>query len=81
MLLVFNYTCLTKQFYFNDTLRPKRLGLIINKGKFFMDVEGWMVKNMESILWVIEILWVGGVAAIFVVYFVIKWRIKHKKTD
>ena len=44
-----------------------------------MDVEGWMVKNMESILWVIEILWVGGVLAILVLYFVIKWRIKNKR--
>ena len=44
-----------------------------------MDVEGWMLKNMESILWVIEILWVGGVLSILVFYFILKWRIKNKQ--
>jgi len=46
-----------------------------------MDIEGWVLDNMESVLWIIEILWVGGVVAIFVVYFSIKLHIKKKKAN
>ncbi len=35
--------------------------------------------NIESILWAIEILLVGGVACIFVLYFVIKHKIKKNQ--
>jgi len=46
-----------------------------------MDIEGWVLKNMEIVLWTIEILWVGGVVAIGVLYFSIKWHIKKKKKE
>jgi len=42
-------------------------------------VENWMNSKMESILWAIEILWIGGVAFIFVLYFVIKYKIKKNQ--
>ena len=44
-------------------------------------MENWLVKNMESVLITIEVLWVGGVVAIFFVYFYIKWQIKKKKAQ
>jgi len=34
---------------------------------------------MSSFLMVIEVLWVTGVAVIFILYFVVKRRIKKKK--
>jgi len=44
-----------------------------------MNIEAWVLENMELVLWTIEILWVGGVLAIVVLYFSIKWHIRKKK--
>ncbi len=46
-----------------------------------MDIEGWVLDHMEGVLWAIEILWVGGVVAIGVLYFSIKWHIRNKKKE
>jgi len=34
---------------------------------------------MSNLLMVVEILWVAGVAVIFILYFVVKGRIRKKK--
>lgn len=44
-------------------------------------MQNWLTQNMESVLWIIEILWILGVALIFVVYFVIKHKIKKAKLE
>ena len=42
-------------------------------------LEDWMLEHMHGVLIGIEIMWVGGVLAVFVVYFWI-WRgIQEKK--
>jgi len=44
-----------------------------------MNIDAWMHANMESILWVIEVLWVGGVLSIIAFYFVLKYKVKRNK--
>ncbi len=34
---------------------------------------------MSNMLLFVEILWVGGVAVIFILYFIVKWRIKKNQ--
>lgn len=46
-------------------------------GRLIMD--DWLVKHMHGVLVTVEILWVGGFLAVFVVYFVIKYRLKRNK--
>ena len=41
-------------------------------------LEGWMLEHMHGVLIGIEIMWVGGFLAVFVVYFWI-WRGIQKK--
>jgi hypothetical protein len=41
--------------------------------------DGWIRAHAHGLLWAIEVLWVAGFLAVFVVYFVIKHRIKKKK--
>jgi hypothetical protein len=43
-------------------------------------MKDWLVNHMENILWVIEVLWVAGVLAIFVLYFMVKRHFKQKKS-
>ncbi len=42
-------------------------------------MEDWLIKHMHGVLVTIEILWVSGFLAVFVVYFIIKHRVKRKK--
>jgi len=42
-------------------------------------MDDWLVKHMHGVLVTVEILWVGGFLAVFVVYFVIKYRLKRNK--
>jgi len=42
-------------------------------------MDEWLVEHMEGVLWAIEILWVGGVVAIFSLYFVLKYYFSRKK--
>jgi len=41
--------------------------------------KGWLRDNIENIMLGMEIFMVAGVAAVFVVYFVVKRQIKAKK--
>jgi heme/copper-type cytochrome/quinol oxidase subunit 2 len=43
-------------------------------------MEDWLIKHMHGVLVTIEILWVAGFLVVFVVYFIIKYRLRHKKT-
>ena len=42
-------------------------------------MEDWMLDNMHGILVAIEVLWVSGFLAVFVLYFVIRHKIKKSK--
>jgi Na+/melibiose symporter-like transporter len=42
--------------------------------------DDWMHAHMGSVLWMVEVFWVAGFLAVFVCYFMIKRRIKKKKT-
>jgi hypothetical protein len=42
-------------------------------------MEDWVVKHMHAVLIGIEILWVAGFLSIFVVYFLIKRRLRADK--
>jgi len=44
-------------------------------------MEQWLIDHMEGVLWTIEILWVGGVLAVFSLYFVLKYHFRKKKKD
>lgn len=39
----------------------------------------WFHAHAHGILWVIEVMWVAGFLAIFLVYFVVKRRIRKKR--
>ena len=41
----------------------------------------WIHAHAHGVLWAIEVMWVAGFLAIFVVYFIIKHRIKKKKAE
>ncbi len=43
------------------------------------DFEDFLLDNMHSVLVFIEVLWVGGFLAIFVVYFLIRHHIKKRR--
>lgn len=43
--------------------------------------QDWLTRNMETVLWTLEVLWVAGVAVIFVLYFALKRKIKRKKLE
>jgi heme/copper-type cytochrome/quinol oxidase subunit 2 len=43
-------------------------------------MDDWLIKHMHGVLVTVEILWVGGFLAVFVVYFVIKYRLKRNKS-
>jgi len=42
-------------------------------------MDDWLIKHMHGVLVTIEILWVSGFLAVFVIYFIIKYRVKQKK--
>jgi len=42
-------------------------------------MDDWLVKHMHAVLMGIEILWVAGFLSIFVVYFLIKRRVRANK--
>lgn len=42
-------------------------------------MDDWLTRHMHGVLIAVEVLWVGGFLAIFVLYFYIKSRLKHKK--
>ena len=42
-------------------------------------MEDWVVRHMHMVLIGIEILWVAGFLSIFVVYFLIKRRVRAEK--
>lgn len=42
-------------------------------------MDDWLTKHMHGVLLTIEILWVSGFLAIFVLYFVLKNRVRRKK--
>lgn len=44
-----------------------------------MSLDEWLTKNMSSVLVVVEILWVAGFLAVFVVYFLVKRRVRADK--
>jgi heme/copper-type cytochrome/quinol oxidase subunit 2 len=46
-----------------------------------MGSDDWIHAHAHGVLWAIEVMWVAGFLAIFVVYFVIKHRIKKKKAE
>jgi hypothetical protein len=46
-----------------------------------MGSDNWIHAHAHGVLWAIEVMWVAGFLAIFVVYFVIKHRIKKKKAE
>lgn len=43
--------------------------------------EDWIHAHAYGMLWAIEVMWVAGFLAVFVVYFMVKRWIKKKKTD
>lgn len=43
--------------------------------------DDWFHAHAHGILWAIEVMWVAGFLAVFVVYFVIKRRVKKKKAE
>ena len=43
--------------------------------------DDWFHAHAHGLLWAIEVMWVAGFLAIFVVYFVVKHRIKKKKAE
>ena len=49
------------------------------EGGLYMD--GWLGKHMHGVLIAVEILWVSGFLAIFVLYFIVKNRMKRKKSQ
>ena len=42
-------------------------------------MEDWLVRHMHAVLIGVEILWVAGFLSIFVVYFLIKRRVRAEK--
>ena len=42
-------------------------------------MDDWLTKHMHVVLVTIEILWVSGFLAVFVVYFIIKYRLRRNK--
>jgi hypothetical protein len=42
-------------------------------------MEDWIVRHMHAVLIGIEVLWVGGFLSIFVLYFLIKRRVRARK--
>ena len=42
-------------------------------------MDDWLTRHMHAVLVGVEILWVAGVLAIFVVYFMIKRRVRANK--
>lgn len=45
------------------------------------DFEAFLLDNMHEVLVFIEVLWVGGFLAVFVIYFMIRWRIKKRRRN
>ena len=43
-------------------------------------MDDWLTKHMHGVLVTVEILWVSGFLAVFVVYFVIKYRLRRKRS-
>ena len=43
-------------------------------------MDDWLIEHMHGVLVTIEILWVSGFLAVFVVYFIIKYRLRRKKS-
>ena len=43
-------------------------------------MDGWLGKHMHGVLLTVEVLWIGGFLAIFVVYFIIKRRLRRNKS-
>ena len=41
-------------------------------------MDDWLTRHMHGVLVTVEILWVAGFLAVFVVYFVIKHRLRRK---
>jgi hypothetical protein len=46
-----------------------------------MQFDHWFQAHMHGVLWVIEMVWVAGFAAVFVFYFIIKRRLRKKKME
>lgn len=44
-------------------------------------MDDWLIRHMHGVLLWIEVLWVAGFLAIFVLYFVIKHRVRAARRD
>lgn len=42
-------------------------------------MEEWMLAHMEGVLIAVEILWVAGFLAVFVIYFLIQRRLRKQR--
>ena len=39
----------------------------------------WIHEHIHGVLWFVEILWVGGFLSVFVVYFIVRAKVKREK--
>ena len=44
-------------------------------------MDDWLTRHMHGVLLTIEVLWVSGFLMVFVVYFIIKYRLRRKKAQ
>ena len=44
-------------------------------------MDDWLTRHMHGVLLTIEVLWVSGFLMVFVVYFIIKYRLRRNKSQ
>jgi heme/copper-type cytochrome/quinol oxidase subunit 2 len=44
-------------------------------------MDDWLTKHMHGVLLTVEVLWVSGFLMVFVVYFIIKYRLRRRKSQ